>query len=65
MSLVGTIPPQPLSQESWVDAACSQGQTPPPFDVQNLHGVWVHVPPLIIRGLPSLWSPLQESNIPP
>lgn len=65
MSPVGTFPPEPLSQESWVDAAYSQQQSLPPVDVQNLSGIWVHVPPLIICGLHSLWPPLQKSNIPP
>lgn len=60
-----TFAPEPLSQGSWVDAAHSQRQSLPPFDVQNLGGVWVHVPPLILCGLHSLWPPLQKSNIPP
>lgn len=65
MSLVDTLPSQLLSQGLRVDAACSQRQTSPPFDMQNLGGVWVHVPPLIICGPHSFWPSLQKSNTPP
>lgn len=44
---------------------CSQRQNLPSVDVQNLRGIWVHVPPLMICGLHSLWPPLRKSNIPP
>ena len=62
MSPVCRFPLQLLSQEPRVDAAHSERGGLPPFDVQNLGGIWVYNPPLIISGLHSLRYPLQKPN---
>lgn len=62
VSLVHKFPFQVLSQESWVDTAHSPRHSLPPFEMQNLSGIWVHIPPLIIFSLHSFWPPLQKSN---
>lgn len=48
-----------------VGAARSHPQSLLPFDMQNLSGIWVHLPRHMTSSLHHLWLPLQKSNILP
>lgn len=59
------LKPQASLSRIQAEAAGSHQRSLPPVNMQNLRGIWVHLPALMISMPHFLWSPLQKSHTAP